>query len=133
MKTKITRGRLPIRMASIMVCCLLASCFATSNYGTIGIATTRNIELPGEKGARVHGESCSSVIFVFPTDYPTIGEAISDALMKGKGDLLRDAVIDYEVWGIPFLYLRECWIAEGTILKLQQPRTAAPSPPDPKN
>ena len=104
-----------------MVCCCLTSCFGSYNYGVIGIATTRNIELSVEEGAPVRGEACRSRIFVFPTGYPKIKEAIEDALKKGKGDLLRDAVIDYEVWGIPLVYERECWIAEGTILKLRQP------------
>jgi hypothetical protein len=121
MKIKIARGRRLIKIASIMVCCFLASCFGSYNYGVIGIATTRNIELSVEEGAPVRGEACRSRIFVFPSGYPTIKEAIEDALKKGKGDLLRDAVIDYEAWGIPLVYERECWIAEGTILKLQQP------------
>jgi len=111
-----------------MMCCLLTSCFGSYNFGLIGVATTRNIELPGEKGAPVRGEACRSRIFMFPTGYPTIRAAIEDALRKGNGDLLRDAVIDYESWGIPLVYERECWIAEGTIFKLQQPKTVGTSP-----
>ena len=88
MKIKIARGRRLIEIASIMVCCCLTSCFGSYNYGVIGIATTRNIELSVEEGAPVRGEACRSRIFVFPTGYPKIKEAIEDALKKGKGDLL---------------------------------------------
>src|SRR5256885_6951403 len=124
MKIKIARGSRPIKIASIAMCCLLASCFGSYNYGSIGaVATTRNVELSGEKGATVRGEACRSRIFVFPTGLITIRDAIEDALRKANGDLLRDAVIDWEDWGIPFVYQRECWIAEGTVLKRQQPKT----------
>jgi hypothetical protein len=129
MKTKIARSKRPIRIASVMMCCLLTSCFGSYNFrGSIGVATTRNIELSGEEGARVRGEACRHRIFIFPTGYPTISEAIGNALRKGNGDFLRDAVIDYESWGIPLVYERECWIAEGTIFKLQQPKTVGASP-----
>jgi hypothetical protein len=130
MKTKIARGRRPITIASAMMCCLLTSCFGSYNYGLIGVATTRNIELPGEKGAPVRGEACRSRIFVFPTGLIkiTIRDAIKDALRKGNGDFLRDAVIYDESWGIPFVYERECWIVEGTIFKLRQPKTVGTSP-----
>ena len=127
MKTMTARGRQLIKLASTMACCFLASCFGGYNYGLIGTATTRSIELPGEKGTRVRGEDCRSRIFVFPTGFINIRNAIDDALKKGGGDFLVDAVIDSEDRGIPLVYMRECWIAEGTIFKVR-PKTVGASP-----
>lgn len=111
-----------IKIAIIIACCFLTSCAGSYNFrGTIKIATTKNVDLPGETGAHVRGEACRSRIFVVPTGYPTIEDALEDALEKGKGDLLRDAVIDLQEWGIPLVYEQECWIAEGTIFKVHQP------------
>jgi len=129
MKIKIASGRWLIKIASVVLCCSLASC-GGYQVGAFGIATTRDVAFPVEKGTRVRGESCVTLIFIFPSEKnPTVMEAIEDALKKGAGDLLGDAVIADETWGIPFVLEQHCIIATGTILKLQHPKPVEPSPP----
>ena len=47
---------------------------------------------------RVAGESTRWVILIIPLGFPTIKEAVDDALDKGGGDLMTDAVVTSEGW-----------------------------------
>jgi hypothetical protein len=47
---------------------------------------------------RVAGESTRWNILIIPLGFPTIKEAVDDALNKGGGDLMTDAVVTSEGW-----------------------------------
>ena len=47
---------------------------------------------------------------------PTLQEAIEDALAKGVGDVIVDAVVDHWSWHIPFFYGQEGWRVRGDVV-----------------
>jgi hypothetical protein len=71
-----------------------------------------------ESVQHVRGEEISHIIVFIPTiAQPTLEGAIDDALRKGGGDVMTDAVIHYYNWYIPFIYGRVGWSVEGDVVK----------------
>jgi hypothetical protein len=79
--------------------------------------SSRNANIPGERGERVEGEDMATIILFFPTGQPNIKTAVDRAIEKGGGDLLVDGVISQKCWDI--LLFGQCgYVVEGTPVKL---------------
>ena len=94
------------RRSSVLLALLLSSVLAsacTMRQGDFTVMTNRMVnldrvdldELPRQK--RVKGEETKLIELFFipfpPSSYPSIEGAVDDALNKGDGDLITDAVI----------------------------------------
>ena len=66
----------------------------------------------------------SHLIFWVPTDGqpPTLEEAISEALERGRGDVLLNATVDRVAWYVPFLYGEYGWVVRGDVVRLSDRR-----------
>ena len=97
-------------MKYIMLCILTTflqtSC--STRIGDMNIISTRNVnldqidldELPKKK--RVEGKSSKFIFIFIPFGMPKLEEAVDDALDKGDGDILLDAVIYDKSWWFIF-------------------------------
>ncbi|MHC5066039.1 MAG: hypothetical protein ACYTG5_18920 [Planctomycetota bacterium] len=109
-----------------LIGCLAAFLFLLSLSGcTIRIAdlnavSTRNVnldrvdldQLPGKV---VEGASSRWVFLFIPLGNPTLQEAVDDALDKGGGDLVTDAVVETGSWW--FLFGQQEITVRGTVVK----------------
>jgi hypothetical protein len=91
--------------------------------------SSRNANIPGERGERVEGEDMATIILFFPTGQANIKTAVDRAIEKGGGDLLVDGVISQKCWDV--LLFGQCgFVVEGTPVKLHGSiRGGAPSAP----
>jgi hypothetical protein len=65
--------------------------------------STRNVsldrvDLDKLQGSRVHGEDSAFVFLFIPFGFPHLEDAIDEALNRGGGDLLTDAVVHQSGW-----------------------------------
>lgn len=63
------------------------------------------------------GETCKHIILVFPTGYPKLDEAVSQATAKNDGDFMMNARVYSTHWYIPLLFGETCWKVEGDVYK----------------
>ena len=64
------------------------------------------------------GEDIQHIIIFIPIGGPpTLEEALDDAIVKGGGDVMTDAVV--EAWGfyIPYIYGQNGWRVSGDVVK----------------
>jgi hypothetical protein len=92
----------------------------TGTTGHLALVSTRDdLEaaalLTDSPPRHVTGRSCIDLVVVFPIGMPNFGEAISDALRQGNGQVLTDATIRYELRYLPFIYGIACYVAEGDV------------------
>ena len=93
--------------------------------------SSKNANIPGERGPRVEGEDMIPIVLFFPTGQSNIKTAVDRAIEKGGGDLLVDGVISQKCWYIPLIYGECGFMVEGTPVKLHGllgPTDAAPAP-----
>ncbi len=81
--------------------------------------TTRNVKLDGVNlnalpGKKVEGKDSNFVFLFIPFGMPQLEDAIDDALDKGEGDLMLDAVIYTNHWW--FLIGQDIITVKGTIV-----------------
>lgn len=66
---------------------------------------------------RVTGEDLRHIIFLFPTGFPNMKQAIDNAIQSEDGAVaLLDGVVNYNIWWIPYIYGRVYYQVEGTPL-----------------
>jgi len=80
--------------------------------------TSKNIDVSGIKqGERYSGEDCvynAGLPFLYVTfGWPSWKTAIDEALEKGKGDVMVDAVLTVKRWN--FIAGQDCLIVTGTV------------------
>ena len=64
------------------------------------------------------GEEVTHIIILFPTGGPpTLEGAIDNALRKGKGDVMTDAVVHSWSWYIPYIYSQRGWSVRGDVVR----------------
>ncbi len=69
----------------------------------------------------VVGKDVQHVIIFIPTKgNVTLEGAIDDALAKGGGDTMTDAVVYWWDWYIPFIYGQTGWSVEGDVVKTRK-------------
>lgn len=93
-------------------------------------SVTRNVEV----------REVSHVIVWVPTDGqpPTLEHAISEAIERGRGDVLVNATVERVAWYVPLLYGEYGWVVRGDVVRLRDRRPhrfdleAAEPPPAPE-
>lgn len=103
---------------SLFVAILLSGC-ATSRSDFSAIAS-KNINLSDlqikkeDSLGKVSGEDCKHIIVLVPTKmYPSVEEALDNALTVKGGNLLVDATVNYHRFYFPYIYGEECWTVSG--------------------
>ena len=112
-----TVRRLPPLLAVALLTMPLSGCMA--RLADFTALSTKNANIPGERGPRVTGEDLASIIIFFPTGQANIKTAVDRAIEKGGGDLLVDGVISRECWYIPLIFGRCGFVVEGTPVRLR--------------
>jgi hypothetical protein len=65
----------------------------------------------------VEGEDVQPIVFVITTDGPPrLDEAVKNALNKGGGNLLVNAVCETSGWYIPLIYGKNTWRVRGIVV-----------------
>jgi hypothetical protein len=110
------RGVIAI-VISCSIACLLAGC--TLRLADLTAVSTRNVNLDGVDldklpGTKVTGTSSGFTFLVFPLSSPCLQVAVDDALGKGHGDLITDAVIYQSGWW--FLVGQQTLTVKGTVV-----------------
>ena len=115
-----------MRTALLIACVGLVCGGCTVTHGTFPCLTTRDvgsdIKVPDKSTLpTVEGKSSGFHILGFPIVVPAIGEAVEDALKKGNGDLLVDAVVksySYDFSLVLGLMGSSGWRVEGKVVKV---------------
>lgn len=69
----------------------------------------------------VEGRDVAHIIILIPTKAnPNLEDAIDDALDKGDGDIMTDAVVHSWSWYIPYIYGQTGWKVEGDVVKTRE-------------
>ena len=85
------------------------------------LVRTADFELSkAERTKGIVGEDIKHIYLFFPTGVPTLEEAVDDALRKGNGDVVTDAVIKTWSWYIPLIYGQHGWSVTGDVVKTRQ-------------
>ena len=85
------------------------------------LVRTSDFELSkADRVKNVEGIDRAHIIFLIPTGTVVLEEAIDDALRKGQGDVLTDAVIKYSGWYIPYIYGQMGWSVVGDVVKTRR-------------
>ena len=103
--------------------CLFGCAFRQADLTAI---TTRNVKLDGVNlnelsSERIEGKDSKFVFMFIPFGRPHLEEAIDDALDKGNGDLMLDAVIYTKSWW--FLVGQNIITVKGTVLNTSETTT----------
>lgn len=101
----------------ILALLVLSSC--SVRQADLTAVTTRNVKLDGVNlnslpGKRIEGKDSKFVFLFIPIGLPHLEDAVDDALSKGKGDLMLDAVIHTQGWW--FLVGQSTIKVKGTVL-----------------
>lgn len=85
------------------------------------LVDTKHFDLSkAKKVGHAKGEDKARIIVLFPTGQPSLEDAIDDALEKGGGDVLTDAVVHSYSWYIPYIYGESGWRVEGDVVKTRE-------------
>lgn len=69
----------------------------------------------------VVGEDTMHMVCIFPIGGPpTLEGAIDDALEKGGGDVMTDAIVKSWGWYIPYIYGQFGWSVKGDVVKTRK-------------
>ncbi len=86
------------------------------------LVNVSNFELSkADRAKGIVGEDVQHVIIFIPTSGPpTLEGALDDAIAKGGGDVITDAVV--ESWGfyIPYIYGQNGWRVTGDVVKTRK-------------
>jgi len=114
-------NRLISLLAVLALSVLVAGCVVRQGDFTVlsdKLIDAKDFDLSGsEKVRRVKGEDKARIIVLFPTGQPSLEGAIDDALEKGGGDVLTDAVVHSYSWYIPYIYGETGWRVEGDVVR----------------
>jgi hypothetical protein len=69
----------------------------------------------------VTGQDVAHIYVLIPTKLqPTLKGALDDALRKGDGDVMTDAVVTFWSWYIPYTYGETGWEVTGDVVKTRR-------------
>lgn len=110
--------------AGILFCCFLFISGCTARFADLTLVSTKNIDLSNTKfnikdGRRVTGEDCKMIFLGIPLGYPTLQEAVDDALEKGGGNLMIDQVSYVKGFSL-IIVGQTCILAEGTVINVNE-------------
>ena len=115
-------------MKNIFFLALLLSAFLLGGcvvrHGDFTVLSNKLVRTSGfelEKADRVksiQGKDVQHVLLFIPFgSAPTLEGALDNALEKGGGDVMTDAVVKtYFVW-VPFIYAQSAWVVKGDVVK----------------
>lgn len=103
-------------MAGFFLCAgLLVLDGCSLRLGDFTVLSTKNVDVSGVKqGDRYSGEHCINTVLGFPLGEINWKTAMDQALEKGKGDVMIDAVVTSKYWSV-IVYGQTCVIMEGTV------------------
>ena len=109
----ISAGRL---MVGLFMCAgLLVLDGCSLRLGDFTVLSTKNVDVSGVKqGDRYSGENCMNTVLFFPLGEINWKSAMDQALEKGKGDVMIDAVVTSKYWNA-LVYGQYCVVIEGTV------------------
>ena len=86
------------------------------------LVRTADFELSkADRSRDVRGSDVAHIIVFIPTKgNVTLEAAIDDALRKGRGDVMTDAVVHYWSWYIPYIYGQTGWEVVGDVVKTRR-------------
>jgi len=74
-----------------------------------------------DRAKNLVGKDVQHIIFLFPTGGPpTLEGALDEALEKGGGDIMTDAVVYSWSWYIPYVYGQTGWSVKGDVVKTRK-------------
>jgi hypothetical protein len=88
------------------------------HLGKLALATTARDPVPdsGAPARHVTARSCVVLLFVFPASrLPNLGRAVDAALADGRGTVMRDVEVRYELNYLPFVFGHACYVVEGDV------------------
>ena len=94
---------------------LAAGCSFT--VGHVALFATRDVDLrPRSERRHVRERSCVPIVFVFPAGrLPSLSRAVDAAIQDGGGSVMRDAVVRFQMWYVPFAFGNACYIVQGDV------------------
>lgn len=114
-----------MKIVSGLLLGLLFFCLAgcSLRQADLTAVTTRNVKLEGTNlnalsGNKVEGKDSKFMFLFFPIGIPHIEDAVDDALDKGNGDLMLDAVIYSKGWW--FLVGQNIITVKGTVVNTSE-------------
>lgn len=105
------------RVVSGLILCasLLVLDGCSARLGDFTVLSTKNVDVSGLKqGERITGEHCVNRVLGFPLGEISWKTAMDQALEKGKGNVMVDAVVTYKHWTV-ILFAEDCVLMEGTV------------------
>ena len=119
------RRYLSVGGSMLVASLLLSGC--TVRHGDFTVLSSKLVnikELDLSKADRtkgVTGTDVAHIIVFIPTKQQvTLKEALDDALRKGNGDVMTDAVIYYWSWYIPYIYGQVGWEVTGDVVRTRR-------------
>ena len=117
-----------MKLLSSLILVLLSFCLfgCSVRQADLTAITTRNVKLDGTNlnalsGKRVEGKDSKLVFLFIPFGLPHIENAVDDALDKGSGDIMLDAVIYSKGWW--FLVGQNVISVKGTVVNTLETTT----------
>ena len=103
-------------MSGLFLCAsLLVLDACSTRLGDFTVLSTKNVDVSGVKqGDRFTGEHCINTVLGFPLGEVNWKTAMDQALEKGKGDLMVDAVVSSKAWSV-IVFGEMCIVMEGTV------------------
>lgn len=108
----------------MLVCTVLAASGCVVRHGDFSVVSNKLVRTSGfelgkaDRVRGIEGKEITHIIIFFPTGGPpTLEGALDDALEKGGGDVMTDAVITSWSWYIPYLYGQMGWGVKGDVVK----------------
>ena len=103
---------------AVLCVALITMLGCTTRLGDFTVLSTKNVDVSGVKhGDRFSGEDCVSVLLwpFIPLGDVNWKNAMDQAIDRGKGDMMVDAVMTAKSWAIPYIYGQNCIVIEGTV------------------
>lgn len=110
-----------LKSRAILAAVLCAGMFmltgCTTRLGDFTVVSSKNVDVSGLKpGDRQTGEDCVNLLFgMIPIGEVDWKNAMDQALERGKGDVMVDAVLTAKAWVIPYIFGQTCMEITGTI------------------
>lgn len=107
-------------LPTTVIAAMITICGCSTRLGDMSIISSRTVNLDNvnldslPQTRNVEGEDRRFIFLFIPFGSPQLENAIDDALEKGGGDLMMDAVISSEVWW--FLIGQSALIVKGTVV-----------------
>ena len=112
---------------SISVILLIVLTGCAVRHGDFTVVSNKVLRLSefelgkAERVKGVEGKDVSHIVIFIPVGgAPTIEGALDNALEKGGGDVMTDAVISSYGWYIPYIYGQFGWKVKGDVVKTRK-------------